>query len=450
MYGLLAFPAFADNLPNIVFINADDLTHSDLSLYGGQAITPNFDRLAAQGMTFSQCFQTAPMCSPTRHNLYTGIYPVKTGAYPNHTFAKKGTKSIVHHLKPHGYRVALSGKRHISPEAVFPFEYSGVKNNPDMKAIDKLMLESKTAGTPFCLFACSNEPHTPWNRGDPSQYPHEKIELPPYILDTPETRDGYSRYLAEITYYDDQVGQILDLLEKHNLVENTIVMLSSEQGNSMPFAKWTLYDPGLRTALVARWPGKIKAASKTSAMVEYVDVVPTILDAIGVEPVAEMDGKSFLSVLSGDSGEHKTHIYGIMTTKGTINAPEHYGIRSVRSHDFQLIVNLTPEVKFTNACTKSPEFLSWIREAEAGKPRAKDLVHHYQHRPAVELYATSKPWHQWENLADSTEHTEVRAKLQEKLDAWMVNQGDLGQLTEEAANEHQQKSQKKKKNGKKK
>ena len=117
----------AEKKPNIVFINADDLTHTDLSVYGGQAITPNFERLASEGMRFTHCFQAAPMCSPTRHNLYTGIHPVKSGAYPNHTFAKEGTKSIVHHLKPHGYRVALSGKTHIAPKSVFPFEYSGKK-----------------------------------------------------------------------------------------------------------------------------------------------------------------------------------------------------------------------------------------------------------------------------------------------------------------------------------
>ena len=101
--------------PNFVFIIADDCTFRDVGCYGGQAKTPNIDKLAKEGMQFSRCFQTAPMCSPTRHNLYTGLYPVKSGAYPNHTFVKDGTKSVVHYLKPKGYRVALSGKTHINP-----------------------------------------------------------------------------------------------------------------------------------------------------------------------------------------------------------------------------------------------------------------------------------------------------------------------------------------------
>ena len=128
--------------PNLLFVIADDCTYRDIGCYGGQAHTPNIDRLATQGMRFTQCFQAAPMCSPTRHNIYTGLYPVKSGAYPNHTFAKDGTKSVVHYLKPLGYRVALSGKRHIAPQEVFPFEYSGRKN-PDLEAIDTLMSQCK-------------------------------------------------------------------------------------------------------------------------------------------------------------------------------------------------------------------------------------------------------------------------------------------------------------------
>ena len=433
--------------PNIIFINADDLTYRDLGCYGGQAHTPNIDRLASEGMRFTHCFQAAPMCSPTRHNIYTGLYPVKSGAYPNHTFAKEGTKSIVHYLKPLGYRVALSGKTHIAPKEVFPFEYSGQKN-PDMDAIEKLMVESKKAGTPFCLFACSNEPHTPWNKGDASRYPPEKIELPPYIVDTPETRDGYSRYLAEITYYDDQVGQILALLDKHELAGNTLVMVTSEQGNSMPFAKWTLYDSGLQTALIVRWPGRVDAGSGTDAMVEYVDVAPTLIEAAGGTPDANLDGKSMLPVFTGEAKEHKSHVYGIMTTRGIINHPGHYGIRSVRSRQYKLIVNLTPEVKFTNACTKSKEFVSWVAKAEAGDEAAQERVKRYHHRPAIELYDVTKDQYEWENLAENPEYASVIAELRTKLDAWMTAQGDKGQETELAAFEHQGRNRNKKKEDK--
>ena len=139
--------------PNIVFIIADDCTYWDMEVYGGQANTPHLNKLAKQGMQFSRCFQAAPMCSPTRHNIYTGIYPVKSGAYPNHTFVKEGVRSVAHYLGDAGYRVALSGKRHINPQKAFPFEYSSAKNNPDVDAINALMSECKS-----CLLYTSPSP----------------------------------------------------------------------------------------------------------------------------------------------------------------------------------------------------------------------------------------------------------------------------------------------------
>ena len=94
-------------------------------------------------------------------------------------------------------------------------------------------------------------------------------------------RETFSRYLAEISYYDGQVGEILGLLDKHGLSENTMVMVVSEQGNGFPFAKWTCYESGLQSAMIVRWPGKVKAGSETDAMVEYVDVTPTFIDIAG-------------------------------------------------------------------------------------------------------------------------------------------------------------------------
>lgn len=439
--------AGAAQKPNFLFVIADDCTYSDLGCYGGQAITPNIDKLATQGMRFTHCFQAAPMCSPTRHNIYTGLYPVKSGAYPNHTFARDGTKSVCHYLGDLGYRVALSGKTHIGPAEVFPFEYSKADgSNPDLEAIDALMAESKAAEQPFCLFACSNEPHTPWDKGDPSQYHPEKIVLPPYFVDTPETRAGMQKYLAEITYYDRQVGQLLELLEKHEIADNTVVMVVSEQGSSMPFAKWTLYDPGIQSGAIVRWPGKVDAGSVSDAMIEYVDVLPTFLEAAGGDIPEGLDGRSFVPVLKGDTDSHKQHVYSIMTTKGIINGSDEFGIRAVRSREFKYIRNLTPDTKFTNACTQSKEFISWKAAAKAGDKKASDLVRRYHHRPAEELYAVGgEAAGDWEktNLAEDPAYAETLAELRSKLDTWMAQQGDQGKATEAAAMEHQKSGGKK-------
>ena len=393
---------FAETRPNLIFVIADDCTFRDIGCYGGQAHTPNIDRLATEGMQFSSCFQSAPMCSPTRHNIYTGLYPVKSGAYPNHTFAKDGTKSIVHYLKPLGYRVALSGKTHIGPKSVFPFEYSGAKN-PDMNAIEQLMKESKDSGEPFCLFACSNEPHSPWNKGDASRYPPAEVKLPPYIVDTPVMRDNFSRYLAEITYYDDQVGQILALVDKMQIRDETLVMVVSEQGNSFPFAKWTCYGNGLQSAMIVRWPGIVAAGSETNALVEYTDITPTFVEAAGGTPDPSLDGESFIKVLTGEAKKHKAYTYGEMTTRGIINGSDVYGIRSVRGWRYRLIWNLNHDVKFTNACTKAEYFQSMVAKAEAGDEKAKDLVNKYQHRPEFEFYDCKADPLEMNNLAGNPE-----------------------------------------------
>ena len=175
--------------PNIVFMLADDCSYWDIGIYGGiQGITPNIDQLAGDGMKFTTCYQSAPMCSPTRHNIYTGLYPIKTGAYPNHTMVNAGTKSVVQHLKPLGYRVALAGKRHVNPESVFSFEYLTEGNEVDAyPKIDAFMKDAKTKGEPFCLFFCSKEPHTPWDKGDPGKFPPDQLKLPPFFVDTEDT-----------------------------------------------------------------------------------------------------------------------------------------------------------------------------------------------------------------------------------------------------------------------
>lgn len=424
--------------PNLLFIIADDCTFRDIGCYGGQAHTPNIDRLAAEGMRFTQCFQAAPMCSPTRHNIYTGIYPVKSGAYPNHTFVKDGTKSVVHYLKPLGYRVALSGKRHINPPEAFPFEYSGKKNNPDFEAIEQLFAECREARTPFCLFACSNEPHSPWNKGDASRYPPEQLELPPYFVDTEKTRQDLSRYLAEITYYDGQVGQCLKLLDKYGLSETTLVLVVSEQGSSFPFGKWTCYDTGLQSACIARWPGRIAPGTVRDAMIEYVDVLPTFLEVAGAPIPDVLDGRSFLPVLLGQREEHKDYVYALMTTRGINNGSDHFGIRSIRSGRFKYILNLSPDIEFRNACTNSAVFKSWVEKAEAGDAAAAEKVRRYRQRPAEELYEVSgEDWYEWQNLAEDPHYADVKRQLRSRLREWMQQQGDRGTQTELEAFEHQ-------------
>ena len=440
-----ADPEAPRKTPNLVLIIADDCTWSDIEVYGGQAKTPNLARLARSGMTFSHCFQSAPMCSPTRHSLYTGLYPVKSGAWPNHTRAFDWVKSIAHHLQTTGYRTHLSGKTHIAPKKVFPFETSS-RGNPNPRAMSAFIGDCRRESKPFLLIAASREPHWPWNKGDASAYPPGELSLPPVLADTPRTRRLFSSYLAEITFFDAQVGQVLALLDEHEVADETLVIVLSEQGNSFPFAKWTCYEAGLRSGLIARWPGRIKPGSKSDALVEYVDIVPTFLEAVGLERPEILDGRSFLSVLRGKRKKHKELVYGLQTSRGISDGPEHYGVRSVRGRRYRYIRNLTPETAFTNTMTagKSGLWTSWATAASTGDTRAKKLMRTFQHRPGEELYdCESDPWNR-NNLIAEEDVAPVAARLRGALDAWMKSQGDEGQATEMKARERQSRGRRKK------
>lgn len=425
--------------PNIVFIIADDLTHRDIGCYGSKNVkTPNIDAIAEEGMRFTRFFQAAPMCSPTRHSLYTGLYPIRNGAYPNHAFAKEGTQSVAHYLKNEGYRVALSGKTHIAPAASFPFDYLSKTRDPDHKALEEFMVRDK--GQPFCAFLCYREPHTPWTLGDPSIYDPETIELPPYLVDTKTTRKRLTEYYAEINHLDNSVGEVRDLLDKYQLSENTILIFTSEQGNAFPFAKWTCYDSGLQTAFIARWPNHIKANSTTSAMAEYVDVVPTFIEMAGGQALDQLDGKSFLPVLLSETDEHKSYVYGVQTTRGINNGSEHYGIRSIRSDKYKYILNLTPEAKFQNNITEKKAnwtdfWETWVQKAKTDSI-AEALVHRFQHRPAEELYDITADPYEMNNLAGQEVYQSSLIDLRTRLADWMEQQGDKGQATEMEALEH--------------
>ena len=444
VFGLMALPTTAADRPNLVFMIADDCTYLDMEVYGGQAKTPHLNTLAAEGLKFTRCFQTAPMCSPTRHNIYTGLYPVKSGAWPNHTCVYPGTKSVAHYLQDAGYRVALSGKTHIAPKESFPFEYSsdfrnnGPETRPLFPNLRKFIAQCRSSDSPFCLFACLNEPHSPYTKGDPSAYPPESLKLPPSWVDTPATRDSYSKYLAEITYYDWQCGALLSLLDEFGLRDNTLVVVVSEQGSGFPFAKWTCFELGLASGMIARWPGRVKPGTKTDALVEYVDITPTFLEAAGAKPQS-LDGKSFLPLLLGKSTGHKTYTYGLHTTRGIINGSEAFGIRSCGTKRHRYIRNLHPGTVFTNAVTrkegdgKANFWASWHRKAGEGDAHAKAMIAKYQKRPAEELYDVQEDPHCLVNLIGDSKLAEIRTDLSRQLDTWMKSQGDKGAATEEIA-----------------
>ena len=421
--------------PNFLIILADDATYSDLPLYGGRNVrTPQIDRLASEGMTFTHAYVSMSMCLPCRTEMYTGLYPMHSGACWNHSAARPGTKSIVHYLGELGYRVGIAGKVHVVPRASFPFEMvDGFERgcvsptaNHECAGIRRFM--DRDPDGPFCLVVGLVVPHVVWTVGDPSHFDEAKLELPPYFADTPQTRTDFARYLAEIEVLDRQVGDVLRTLDESGRANRTLVVFTSEQGAQIPGCKWTNWEQGVHTGFVARWPGRVAPASRTDALIQYADVLPTLLEAAGADPTPmDLDGTSFLPVLLGEKAEHRQYVYAMHN-----NVPEGppYPIRSVRDRDYRYLRNLTPEATYIEkhvmgVAEHNPYWSTWVF-ATADDPHAYAMVHRYMHRPAEELYRTSDDPFELANLADDPQYAEVKARLAAELDRWMHEQGDPG------------------------
>ncbi len=427
----------ASRQPNIFIIIADDQTWRDSGCYGNKDVrTPNIDRLASEGVRFTRAFTATAMCAPMRQQMYTGIFPVRNGAYPNHSQIKPGIKTLPSYFRELGYRVGLAGKRHFGPLKSYPFEWVGPQNKLDFDAIREFV--GRDARQPYCLVVCSHEPHGPWNQGDASHYDPEKLTLPPYLVDTPETRSALSRYYAEVEYFDREVGRCLDIVDASGWKEKTLFLYCSEQGAPFPAGKWTCYDVGLREGFIIRWPERVRAGSVATAMVQGVDALPTLIEAAGGTPPPGLDGRSYLAVLEGRTDEHDSEVYGVHTTRGIIDGAECYPVRSVRTQTDKLILNLNHEIEFRNVLiTRDQEhyWRSWVQKAKSDATAAR-LVERYLRRPAVEFYDIVADPFEMNNLAGQPEYQERIDALRGKLERWMQQQGDRGVETEMLVKPH--------------
>ena len=434
LWGLTAVPNVAEDRvarPNIVMVLADDLTAHSIGCYGNTDVhTPHIDTLSREGLRFATAYTSTAMCAPSRAQLYTGLFPVRNGAYPNHSRVREGVRSLPHYLTALGYRVALLGKRHYRPPSAFPFEELPTHGDRDATIREFV---TRDRNQPFCLVYASKLPHARWTEGDATAYRPEALSLPHTLVDTPATRGALTRYYAEVTELDREVGVCDRAIRQAGLLERTLFLFSSEQGSGFPGAKWTCYEEGLRVALIIRWPGVVAPHTVTNAWVHYVDVVPTLVSAAGGIPLDSLDGRSFLAVLRGETTSHRDVIYGVHTQKGAIGSPvTGYPVRSIRVGRYKYIMNLNHTVTFSNALTTRDNehfWKSWLAHAQTD-PRAAQLVDRYIQRPAEELYDLRNDPDELHNLAADPAQRQRTQLLRGRLQAWMVEQGDHGMETE--------------------
>jgi uncharacterized sulfatase len=427
--------------PHVVLFMADDHTWHDCGPYGAKDVrTPNLDRLAGEGMRFDRAFAASPTCTPSRSAIYTGLYPFRNGAHANHSWINEGVRTLPDHFKQLGYRVVLAGKTHIGPREQFGFEYLKGSNvmppgkdhvlwtDLDTAVVDRLLAEHDKR-QPLCLLVCSHSPHVYWPEND--GYDPATIDLPPYLVDTPETRAMRARYYTDVTWMDKQLGEVLASLSRHGYDAaaggaDTLMIYTADQGAQWPFAKWTLYDAGVKTPLVVRWAGRVKPGSTSDAMVTLVDLLPTMLEAAGGTPPHDFDGKSFLPVALGKADAHRDAVFATNTGDGQMNRSP---MRCVRTNRYKYILNLAPETPFKTHISHAGEddgvvyWRSWEKLAGTNAD-AREHVERYQHRPPEELYDVVDDPFEQRNLANGPAHAAELQRLRGLLRDWRVQQGE--------------------------
>jgi arylsulfatase A-like enzyme len=423
--------------PHVVLFMADDLSWHDCGAYGARDVrTPNIDRLAREGMRFEAAVAPSPTCTPSRSAIYTGLYPFRNGAHANHSIVNDGVRSLPEYMKALGYRVVLAGKTHIGPRAAFGFEYLPESNvmpagknhvlwtDLNTAAVDKLLAGHDRAKQPICLVVCSHSPHVYWMDND--GYDPAKVVLPPYLVDTPETRAARCKYYTDVSWMDRQVGEVVASLERHGYADNTMLVYTADQGAQWPFSKWNVYDAGIRAPLIVRWPGRVKAGATTGALVSLVDLLPTFVEAAGGETPKGLDGASLLPVLLGKSDRHHDAVFAAHTGDGQMNRSP---MRAVRTGRWKYILNLAPEADFTSHVSEGagPDgrgyWDSWLKRAETDAGAAA-VVRRYRRRAAEELYDLGEDPYELKNVAGEAGNAAVLAELRERLKRWRVEQGE--------------------------
>ncbi|MEQ8211413.1 MAG: sulfatase [Lacipirellulaceae bacterium] len=418
-----AEPITESTRPNFLVFIADDLNKEYYGCYGNeQTAAPTASQLAAEGMVFENAFTGQAICAPSRSMLYTGKYPLRNGAFMNHSRVYQGTRSVCHYLRDASYDVILCGKSHVKPDDAFPWTITmhsaEPAGNPAMYTKPAMPLErlesylsakDESNGRPFCIIASSFYPHG--EHPTSTEFTADKVSVTRFQNDNRRTRESEARFCQAIKNSDDELAGVLALLDKYELAENTLVIYVSDHGR---FGKWTVYDRGLNVPFIARWPGVIKEGTRTTALVSFADVLPTMLELAGVDPVRDLDGKSFLGVLKGRTTTHQDYGYGVMTNQGIINAHVFPG-RMIRSARYKYIRNYNAMAVVQRREKAGEDFSAFLRMGAELHPGV----------PEEELFDLDDDPEEQNNLATNPAYQATKAELKQKLQEWLVAQNDF-------------------------
>ncbi|HEX5222636.1 MAG TPA: sulfatase [Verrucomicrobiae bacterium] len=415
--------------PDMVIFLTDDHSQLDSSPYGSRLHTPNMQRLADAGLTFTRAFVASPSCAPSRAALLTGLMPARNEAERNHAKPRPEIKKWPAYFQELGYEVVSFGKvshyKHTADYGFDHFEHDTFHNPEGIPAAVKFLKNRPRANAkPLCIFVGCNWPHVPWPTNSPDYKPRD-MRLPAGSVDTPATRRWRTRYAAAVTMADDELGLVYDTA-RATLGENTLFLFSGDHGAQWPFGKWNLYDAGLQVPLIVSWPDVVKPNTRTAAMVSWVDFLPTLLDLAGGKAPTNIDGRSFAGLLLGKTTQHRDRIFATHSGDGQWNI---YPSRSIRTDRWKYIWNLHPEFAFTTHIDlpgnlgQRGYFASWEAAAKTNA-QAAAIVKRYHERPAEELYDLQADPDEQHNLASNPRFASQVKELRAELEAWMREQGD--------------------------
>jgi N-sulfoglucosamine sulfohydrolase len=306
--------------PNILFFTADDMNFNSSAVFGGpiKDLTPNVDRLAAEGLRFEHAYSTVAVCQPVRQTMFTGLYPHRSGSmgfFP----VKPEVRTLNEQLRDAGYLISRFGKGpHLQPADKFCADVGDdtISRRPTKlaEATRMVLRKAREQGRPFFHNVNCYDPHRPFigmkgpddlAEGEPPSR-HVKVEeiteVPGFLEDLPEIRRELAGYYTNVRRLDDAVGAVLAVLKEEGFADNTIVVFyGGDHGMSFPFAKSNSYENSSRGALIVRWPGVTKPGSvDRHHMVSTLDFTPTLLDSASLPAIPKIDGRSFLPALKGE------------------------------------------------------------------------------------------------------------------------------------------------------
>lgn len=454
--------------PNILFVIADDWSWVHSGITGCEAVeTPNFDRVARKGVFFNNAYCSAPSCAPSRASILSGRngWELEEGAVLWGQFPSK-FKVYPEILEEHGYHVGFTGKgwapgnledsgrsqnpagREYNEIRQRPWTEFGVTNemfDVDYAANFEVFLKEKKEDQPFCFWLGTIEPHRAYAEGigirrgrDP-----EKVKVPEFLPDTPRVRSDILDYLSEVEWVDLQLGRVLKTLKKNGELDNTLIVVTSDNGMPFPRAKANLYEYGTHMPLAICWGEKIIGGRTVDDFVSFTDFAPTFLEAAGVKVPEEMSGKSLMpQLLSKKSGKIDPERNVVFTYKerhawsnpGGLATP----MRSIRRDEFLLIWNICPD-RFPAGHELLEYNWNLIPFGDVDDGPAKEEVlacknqkenrkyydRAFSKRPELELYNVEKDPFQLNNLADKNSFASTRDTLLNELKTYLMKTGDL-------------------------